>query len=225
MEIAIAPAFADAEIPVRLGCIEAEVAPTADDAALGEILAEAATRRAEALGETPPAQVPAIAATRRAYKTLGKDPARYRPSAEALLRRVKQGKGLYRINSVVDINNLVSLETGISIGAYDADRLRPPVLFRPGAAGETYEGIGRGPINLEGLPLFADGDGPFGNPTGDSARTAVTGATRRLLMVLIVFDRAETDLDAALDRARELLRRHAGATAIETRVLDNAGAA
>jgi len=224
MEVAIAPAFAEAEIPVRLGCIEAELVPTADDAALGQVLAEAAARRADELGETPPAQVPGIAATRRAYKALGKDPARYRPSAEALLRRVKQGKGLYRVNGVVDVNNLVSLETGISIGAYDADRLRPPVLFRPGGVGESYEGIGRGSINLEGLPLFADADGPFGNPTGDSTRTAVTGATRRLLMVLIVFDRAETDLDAALDRARELLRRHAGATEVETRVIDNAGA-
>ncbi len=223
MEIAIAPAFAAAEIPVRLGCIEAEVAPSADDAALGQAVEDAAARRKVEPGDTPPTQVPAIAATRRAYKALGKDPARYRPSAEALLRRVKQGKDLYRVNGVVDVNNLVSLETGISIGAYDADRLRPPVLFRPGAAGESYEGIGRGPINLEGLPLFADADGPFGNPTGDSARTAVTAATRRLLMVLIVFDRADTDLQAALTLTDALLRRHAGATVVETRVFDNVG--
>lgn len=221
-DIAIDPAFAAAGIPVRLGCLTARVAPTTGDAALGEALEAAAARRAAEPGEAPPSRVPAIAGTRRAYKALGKDPARYRPSAEALLRRARQGKAFFRVNSVVDVNNLVSLETGISIGAYDAGKLRPPILFRPGAEGESYEGIGRGTLNLAGLPLFADAAGPFGNPTGDSARTAIGEATRGLLMVLIVFDRGDTDLDAALARTAELLARHAGAAGVETRVVGNA---
>jgi DNA/RNA-binding domain of Phe-tRNA-synthetase-like protein len=120
----------------------------------------------------------------------------------------------------VDVNNVVSLETGISIGAYDRDKLSPPLLFRPGKEGESYTGIGRGALNLAGLPLFADAHGPFGSPTSDSERTAITAETRRLLMVLICFGEP-ADPAAALERTGELLRRFAGAAEVETAVVGN----
>jgi len=210
--VALDPAWAARAIPLRLGLVMARIDPEAALTPTAPVLAETAARRAEALAGAAPASVPAIAATRAAYKALGKDPARYRPAAEALLRRVVQGKRLDPINPVVDVNNIVSLETGLSIGAYDIAALRPPLLCRPGGAGESYRGIGRGPLNLAGLPLLADRDGPFGCPTSDSERSATRPETCDLLMVLFDFGPgAWATLTAALTRAATLLDRHAGA--------------
>src|SRR5258708_36344373 len=121
---------------------------------------------------------PQILATRAAYKAVGKDPARYRGSAEAVLRRVVAGKGLPQINAVVDVINLVSVESRLSIGLYDLAHIRGDIIFRPGRAGETYKGIGKYDLNLEGLPVFCDEQGPHGSPTSDSERTMVTADTR-----------------------------------------------
>lgn len=193
-----------------LGWIVAEVAVGPSGPALGRLLdAEVAAVEAR-LANGRAQDLPAVAATRAAYRALGKDPARYRPAAEALLRRVAQGKGLYRINNVVDVNNLLSLETGVSIGTYDMDRLTPPLVFRPGRPGESYAGIGRGPLNLEGLPLLADAHGPFGSPTSDSERSMVTAASRRIVMALIGFEPCPVG-EALLTRACGLLRTHCAA--------------
>src|SRR5580658_7562391 len=121
-----------------------------------------------------------ITATRAAYKALGKDPARYRGSAEALLRRIIAGKSLPRINAVVDIINLVSVESRLPIGLYDLAHVSGVIVFRAGRAGETYKGIGKYDLNLEGLPLFADTVGPHGSATSDSERTMVTTATKEI---------------------------------------------
>jgi len=128
-----------------------------------------------------------ILATRSAYKALGKDPARYRGSAEALLRRVIAGKGLPQINSVVDVINLVSAESRLPIGLYDSAHIQGDIVFRAGRADETYKGIGKYDLNLEGLPLFADSQGPHGSPTSDSERTMVTPATKQVLAIIISF--------------------------------------
>jgi len=117
---------------------------------------------------------------------------------------VAQGKGLFRVNNVVEVNNLLSLETGFSIGVYDLAKLAPPIVLRRGRAGEAYEGIGRGPLNLEGLPIFADARGPFGSPTSDSVRSMVTRVTERVLMVLTGFVPVVVE-PAHLARARVLL--------------------
>jgi DNA/RNA-binding domain of Phe-tRNA-synthetase-like protein len=202
--IEVAPDFARAGIGVGLGWIVAEVVVAAADPALDRALDEVVAAAAMRLEDSRAQDVAAVAATRQAYRALGKDPARYRPAAEALLRRVAQGKGLFRVNTVVEVNNLLSLETGFSIGTYDLGKLQPPLVFRPGRAGEAYEGIGRGPLNLEGLPVFADALGPFGSPTSDSARSMVESETTRILMVLIGF--APVMVEAAhLVRARGLL--------------------
>jgi DNA/RNA-binding domain of Phe-tRNA-synthetase-like protein len=130
---------------------------------------------------------PEINATRAAYKALGKDPARYRGSAEALLRRVIAGKGLPQINAVVDSINLVSVESRFSIGLYDLVNVEGNIVFRAGRSGETYKGIGKYDLNLEGLPVFADSRGPHGSPTSDSERTMVTSDTRRVIAIIISF--------------------------------------
>jgi DNA/RNA-binding domain of Phe-tRNA-synthetase-like protein len=132
-------------------------------------------------------EAPEIVATRAAYKALGKDPARYRGSAEALLRRVVGGKGLPRINAVVDSINLVSVESRFSIGLYDLVNVEGDVVFRAGRNGETYKGIGKYDLNLEGLPVFVDARGPHGSPTSDSERTMVTVDTRRVIAIIISF--------------------------------------
>ncbi len=151
---------------------------------------------------------PEIRATRGAYKALGKDPARYRGSAEALLRRIVAGKGLPRINAVVDIINLVSVESRMPLGLYDLEKVSGEVAFRAGRAGETYKGIGKYDLNLEGLPVFCDDVGPFGSPTSDSERTMVTLETCRILAVIVSFS-GENDLDGWPARTTGLLARHA----------------
>ena len=183
------------------------------------VLIEAATSgiaAGTALEETR--RNPRIAATREAYKACGKDPNRYRPSAEALRRRVVLGKGLYRVNTVVDVLNLVSLRTGYSIGGFDADRIVGGIRYGIGHNGEAYEAIGRGAMNIEGLPVLRDESGPIGTPTSDHERTKVTEETRRFLMVFHDFG-ADAGLGQAMDEAADLLERHAGATDTERAVL------
>ncbi|MAT53587.1 MAG: hypothetical protein CMN32_03845 [Saprospirales bacterium] len=155
--------------------------------------------------------LPAIAATRKAYKALGKDPSRYRPSAEALLRRVVQGKGLYRVNNVVDALNLVSITSGYSIGGYDAEKINGAVTLGRGQADEPYEAIGRGALNIEGLPVLRDDTGTFGSPTSDSQRTMVTEATEYFLAVFFDFSGHPPLLQAAMDDLQSLLENHANA--------------
>ena len=132
-----------------------------------------------------------ILATRSGYKALGKDPARYRGSAEALIRRIISGKAFPQINTVVDIINLVSVESRLPIGLYDLAHVQGDMVFRVGRAGETYKGIGKYDLNLEGLPVFCDAQGPHGSPTSDSERTMVTLATTQVAGILISFGGSE----------------------------------
>jgi len=156
------------------------------------------------------AAVPQIAGLRKAYRTLGKDPTRYRGSQEALLRRVLKGKGLYHVNTVVDINNLVSMESCHSLGTFDMARIDGPVVIRAGLPGETYYGIGRDLLNVEGLPLLCDRQGPFGSPTSDSERTKVTLETTSTLTAVLSFVGPEKVADYCR-RVADLLCRYAAA--------------
>jgi DNA/RNA-binding domain of Phe-tRNA-synthetase-like protein len=131
---------------------------------------------------TEPADI--IAAVRSMYKRVGLDPTKTRPSAEALWRRVRKGDELPRINSLVDVINWCSLETQLPFGLYDAGRLHGNVTLRLGRPGEAYAGIRKDVVHLDGRLTLADADGPFGNPTADSARTMVTPATTRALVVI-----------------------------------------
>src|ERR1700683_391704 len=125
-----------------------------------------------------------VRAVRAMFRAWGIDPARYRPSSGALLRRIVQGKGLYRISNVVDAGNLGSLETGWPYGIYNGALISPPVIFREGQTSETYEDIGKETCHLAGRPVLADQNGAFGSPISDSTRTMVTEAAHDLLAVI-----------------------------------------
>jgi DNA/RNA-binding domain of Phe-tRNA-synthetase-like protein len=161
---------------------------------------------------------PAILATRNGYRSLGKDPARYRGSAEALLRRVLSGKNLPHINVVVDIINLVSLQSRLSIGLYDLGKIEGDIIFRAGRAGESYKGIGKYDLNLEDLPIFSDARGPHGSPTSDSERTMVTPDTNRVAAILISFGGSE-NMDRWLQMLAELFQKHAEGRAISNEII------
>lgn len=163
---------------------------------------------------------PAIAATRQAYKALGKEPNRYRPAAEALCRRIVRGLGLYRVNALVDIINVLSIETGYSIGGFDADKIDGDTLtLGVGRDGEPYEGIGRGQLNIEHMPVYRDATGGVGTPTSDNERTKISLDTKRLLMIINVYG-LEMGLDQTISLAEQLLRDHCGATQIDIKIID-----
>lgn len=159
-------------------------------------------------------QLPGIAASRKAYKACRKDPARYRLSAEALLRRVLKRGEIYQVNNVVDLLNLVSISTGFSIGGYDAGTIRGDVEFGIGKDNEPYEGIGRGELNIEFMPVFRDEKGAFGTPTSDSVRTCVTEKTTRFLMIIICYA-PSAELNSATEMACDLLKKYASADNFE----------
>lgn len=218
--ISISDDITGAGVRIALGCIECAVTVRETDAALAAALDAEVARRTRELAGGPPSAVPQIAAGRLAYRALGKDPARYRISSEALMRRLVKGQGIYRINTAVDTNNLISLASGYSVGMFDAAKIVLPVTFRRAGEGESYEGIGRGPLNLEALPVLADAEGPFGSPTSDSERTKVTLEAKRLLVAILAFGDAP-DLEKTIDWAVDCLKTHCAAGEIETAVVAN----
>jgi DNA/RNA-binding domain of Phe-tRNA-synthetase-like protein len=165
-----------------------------------------------------PADIPGVAETRALFHRLDIDPTKTRPSSEALLRRVLQGKGLPRVNAVVDVCNLCSLEHQLPLGLYDRDQVRGPVRVRVGRDGEGYAGIRKQWVNLSGRLLLADDEGPFGAPTSDSKRTSVGAETRNVLVV--VFGPPERlDLSAAIEHIADLLTRFCRASVVAVRVV------
>ena len=154
-----------------------------------------------------------IQATRRIYKLCGKDPSRYRPSGEALVRRVLQGKGLYQVDTLVDLINLASMKYGYSIGAFDADKFSGDTLtLCIGKEGEPYEGIGRGMINIAGLPVYRDAIGGVGTPTSDHERTKVSLSTTRLLVLVNGYDGSEQGVTDTAEYIIKLLNKYCAAT-------------
>ena len=153
----------------------------------------------------------AVAATRAMYRRFGIDPTKTRPSSEALLRRVRKGDPLPRVNTLVDVCNWCSVEFQVPYGLYDLARVQGDVELRRGRPGESYPGIRKDAVHLEGRPTLADAIGPFGNPTSDSARTMVTPACRRVLVVVFApGDRATARLGTVLDVTAGRIARYAG---------------
>jgi DNA/RNA-binding domain of Phe-tRNA-synthetase-like protein len=182
---------------------------------LDALLAEAEAR----VRMSPPAE---SAAVRTMYKKIGIDPTKTRPSNEALLRRVRKGDSIPRINSAVDIVNWCSLEFQLPYGLYDAARISGPVTMRRGAEGESYAGIRKDDVNVGGRITVADEHGPFGNPTSDSARTMVTPATTALLVIIYApREISRTNLQQALAATAERLRDILGGSLARQLVLDD----
>lgn len=218
IEIAIDEALKEKVTALTLGCISAAVAVTEHDDRLWYEIEARIEELAAELSVEQIGSLPQVEAQRVAYRSLGKDPGRYRGAAEALLRRIAQGKGLYQVNTLVDINNLISLETCHPVGSYDCARLQPPIIFRIGMPGESYKGIGKGLINIENLPVFADWLGPFGSPTSDSERAVITLDSQEILMIIISFG-GPTDMEHALTQAVDLLEGYGAAKDIETLIV------
>lgn len=159
-----------------------------------------------------------IQSTRKAYKALGKEPNRYRSSAEAMCRRISKERGLYYINNVVDINNYLSIKSGYSMGTYDLAHTKGEIRWMRAPEGTAYQGIGKDVLNIEFLPVLFDEEGPFGNPTSDNTRAMITEETKEILLVYYCFD-GGAELEALLAEARMLLENYADGTNFETKIL------
>lgn len=159
---------------------------------------------------------PAIDAIRNAYKELGKEPNRYRPSSESLMRRVVKGLDLYRSLTCIDLINLVSLVSGHSIGGFDADKIDGSSLtLGAGREGEPYEGIGRGELNIAAMPVFRDATGGIGTPTSDNERTKLSPETRRIFMTINIYREGEIPSEKVISMMQRLLSTYAGSTEIK----------
>lgn len=159
-----------------------------------------------------------IQATRQAYKRLGKDPNRYRPSSEALRRRIVKGMPLYRIDTLVDLINLVSIRSGYSIGGFDDDKIDGDLCLGVGREAELYHGIGRGELNIAGLPVYRDRQGGIGTPTSDEERTKIGLETTSLLMIINGYSGLDGLMEAG-EYAASLLRRYASAESLEAELI------
>lgn len=219
LNIRISPEVRQAAPRLKVLAVTASVSnPNTQDALWEEISAEEARIAAEMPMETINKQE-AIAATRRAYKALGKEPNRYRPSAEALMRRCVKGVGLYRTLALIDLINLMSLKTGVSIGGFDLDHIEGQDLtLGVGQEGEPYEAIGRGQLNIAGLPVFRDSAGGIGTPTSDNDRTKLTPETSHILLTINLYHGGDADILEAL--ATQLLTRYASATDIHAEIIE-----
>jgi len=151
---------------------------------------------------------PEIAATRKVYKILGKDPNRYRPSAEALCRRILREIPIYKVSTLVDVINLVSIRSGFSIGGFDLEKIEgEEIRLVVGTTDDEFEAIGRGPLNVEGLPLYKDKTGGIGTPTSDNERTKISADTTRPLMIINGYS-GRSGLQDAVDFSIELLGKY-----------------
>jgi DNA/RNA-binding domain of Phe-tRNA-synthetase-like protein len=212
--VSISSLLADKVPNLQLSCIECDVELIEKDEQLWKEVEEKIISINQHLKVEDISKIPVIAASRKAYKICGKDPARYRLSAEALLRRVLKRNEIYQINNVVDLLNLVSISTGFSIGGYDVNKIEGDAVFGIGEKDEPYSGIGRGELNIEGIPVFRDRIGAFGTPTSDSVRTSVSIQTKRFLMIIIDYG-TSSKLNEAGEFAVTLLKKFAKATNIE----------
>jgi DNA/RNA-binding domain of Phe-tRNA-synthetase-like protein len=205
---------------VQLGIVEAsDVRVEAVHPRLTDALDEVCLRKQKEFTVETLAEAESIRAVRAVFRGWGMDPSKYRPSSEALLRRVVQGKGLYRVSNVVDVGNLVSIETGWPLGCYDLSQIQEPVTLRRGTPGESYEGIGKKIWNLEGRPVLADPAGPFGSPISDSTRSMITDAAKQVMIVVYIPEKSPEDIaERTLQRLCDRLAKFAGASGTKSAI-------
>jgi DNA/RNA-binding domain of Phe-tRNA-synthetase-like protein len=190
-------------------CVEAQVVNTPYCQELWQEIEVMGERFRKELDTESLKDMPSIAATRRVYRACGKDPSRYRPASEALIRRMLQGKELYQRDTLVDLVNLASIAFGYSIGGFDADKFVGDTLtLGIGREGEPYEGIGRGMLNICGLPVYRDSVGGVGTPTSDNERTKMTLETTHLVVLINGYDGNEQRVRANAEFIQQLLKRY-----------------
>ncbi|SMB83389.1 B3/B4 domain-containing protein (DNA/RNA-binding domain of Phe-tRNA-synthetase) [Desulfonispora thiosulfatigenes DSM 11270] len=219
MQIQISPELKEIWPEIRLGCLKAKVNLTENNSLLANEMDSLCKEFENKYVIEDINKLPHLKETRSAYKKLGKDPSRYRVSSDALIRRILKGKGLFKINNIVDIINLVSVQTFYSLGAYDLEKIKGNIILTVGKAGESYKGIGRSDIiNLENLPVFSDEEGHFGSPTSDSEKAMITLDTKEVLIFINSFS-GEEDLNEALDILEEKLVKYASASNIQKSII------
>ena len=190
-------------------CVTADVKNSPFCQALWDELHALGRQYAQTLTTQTLKDLPGIAATRRVYRACGKDPSRYRPASEALIRRMLQGKDLYQIDTLVDLINLASIAYGYSIGGFDADKIQGDTLtLGIGREGEPYEGIGRGMINIQGLPVYRDAQGGIGTPTSDHERTKISLDTTHLVVLINGYDGNRERVEANAQYIQTLLQKY-----------------
>lgn len=173
---------------------------TVESAVIEELIEKTEKRINEEYTLEEVISIPLIKEARDAYKKLGKDPSRYRLACESLLRRIVKGNHLYKINNLVDAGNILSIDTNRSVAVLDYDKIEGDILIRLGTKEDIYEGIGRGIINIENIPLYEDNIGPFGSTTSDTLRTSITKDTKKVLLFVVCFGNSnkERDLEKAI---------------------------
>ncbi|MGM9934636.1 MAG: B3/4 domain-containing protein [Clostridium sp.] len=159
-----------------------------------------------------------IKAAREAYKALGKSPSKYRLSSEALIRRILQGKGIYRVNNIVDINNLISIKSKFPVGSYDVNNIDSHIVLNRAEEGARYKGIGKDLLNIEFLPVLTDKAGHFGSPTSDCERAMITEDAKEILMCIYSFS-GDKELYRYLNEAQELLEKYADGSDFEINII------
>ena len=190
-------------------CVEAEVVNTPYSEPLWKEINALCEHYRQTLTTETLKEMSSIAATRSVYKACGKDPSRYRPASEALIRRALQGKSLYQIDTLVDLINLASIAFGYSIGGFDADKFKGDTLtLGIGREGEPYEGIGRGMINIHGLPVYRDAEGGVGTPTSDNERTKIELKTTHLVVLINGYDGNEARVMENARFIQDLIRKY-----------------
>lgn len=205
---------------VRVGCLQYQVQVEKKNPELWAYLKKEIYKKAkDAIFDYGINEIPNIKESRAAYKAFGKDPSRYRVSSEALIRRIGQGKGLYEVNTVVDVNNLISIESGFSVGSYDAARMGEDLVFRIGEAGETYKGIGKEEIKIDALPVLADEQGAIGSSTSDSERAMITEDAEEVLTLIYSFSDNQ-DLEKALESGKRYLEQYAKVSGIQSWIVE-----
>ncbi len=201
---------------VRVGCFQYKVKVEDKNEDMWKYLKRDIFKKVkDAIFEYGVNDIPNIKESRQAYKAFGKDPSRYRVSSEALIRRIGQGKGLYEVNTVVDTNNLISIESGFSAGSYDGGRIGEELVFRVGKEDETYQGIGKDEVNIACLPVLSDSEGAVGSSTSDSRRAMITGETKEVLTLIYSFS-DNGDLEKTMEYGKIYLEKYAGAQELES---------
>lgn len=224
MEIKIENIIREAAPGLRLAVITADVVNGDTPDGLWNELVAAGEKMRQLYKLNEVNQRPAIAATRKAYKALGKDPNRYRPSSDALTRRMVKGMGLYRISTLVDLINVVSLLSGHSIGGFDLDKIAGDTLaLGAGHEDEEFQAIHRGDLNISHLPIYRDAKGGIGTPTSDCERTSMTMDTRRALLIINCYGEGEITLEESAELAVRLLNQYANGRNVEVQIVENVG--
>lgn len=206
---------------LRLGVVFADVKVEKSSQKLDELIKEEVLKvQMKLKGVDDLSSVNEIKAVRDTYKKLELKTSAFLGSNEALLKRVKQGKELYKINNVVDINNLVSIQCRRSIGSYDLDKLQGDIQFRAGLENEEYTGTTKRSMSLKNLPVLVDSKCPFGSPTSDSKRALIVNETKKFMMVVFSFD-GENNLSEQLEEISKLLICYANAQNVQKHILSD----